>query len=58
VDIDSLEGEAEGIATVAGRKTEGSEVVAVSARLEAELTELPKKMPTIPESSSLTRAIA
>lgn len=42
VDVDRLEGELKGIATVAKRaKEEGSEVVAVSARLEAELTELP-----------------
>jgi GTP-binding protein YchF len=44
VDVDSLEGELKDIATVAGRaKVEGSEVVAVSARLEAELTELPEE---------------
>ena len=37
VDIDSLEGELKGIAIVANRaKAEGAEVVAVSARLEAE----------------------
>lgn len=41
VDVDSLEGELKGIATIARRaKTEGAEVVAVSARLEAELAEL------------------
>ena len=41
VDIDSLEGELKGIAIVANRaKAEGAEVVAVSARLEAELAEL------------------
>ncbi|GAC1475088.1 MAG: redox-regulated ATPase YchF [Ktedonobacteraceae bacterium] len=44
VNRDGLEGELKGIATVAGRaKAEGSEVVAVSARLEAELTELPEE---------------
>src|SRR5579859_4848501 len=42
VDVETLEGELKGIATVAKRaKAEGSEVVAVSARLEAELAELP-----------------
>jgi GTP-binding protein YchF len=42
VEINTLEGELQGIAAVAKRaKEEGSEVVAVSARLEAELTELP-----------------
>jgi ribosome-binding ATPase YchF (GTP1/OBG family) len=41
VQEDTLEGELKGIATVAKRaKTEGAEVVAVSARLEAELAEL------------------
>ena len=40
--IDALEDELKGIATVAKRaKTEGAEVVAVSARLEAELADLP-----------------
>src|SRR5713226_2988605 len=44
VDVDSLKGELKGIATVARRaKAEGSEVVAVSASLEAELTELPEE---------------
>src|SRR3989440_4922587 len=44
VETDSLEPELKGIATVARRaKAEGSEVVAVSARLEAELTELPEE---------------
>src|SRR5947209_3264189 len=44
VDVNTLAGELKGIATVAKRaKTEGSEVVAVSARLEAELTELPEE---------------
>src|SRR5260370_8748181 len=39
-----MEGELKGIATVAKRaKAEGSEVVAVSARLEAELAELPEE---------------
>src|SRR5690242_13640713 len=39
--VASLEGELKGIATIALRaKTEGAEVVAVSARLEAELAEL------------------
>jgi GTP-binding protein YchF len=42
VDSDTLEDELKGIAIVARRaKAEGAEVVAVSARLEAELTELP-----------------
>jgi ribosome-binding ATPase len=42
VDVAKLEGELIGIAIVAKRaKAEGSEVVAVSARLEAELAELP-----------------
>jgi GTP-binding protein YchF len=41
VQVDSLEGELKGIATVALRgKAEGAEVIAVSARLEAELAEL------------------
>src|SRR5258707_1876081 len=41
---EKLEGELNGIATVAKRaKAEGSEVVAVSARLEAELAELPEE---------------
>jgi len=41
VDINSLEGELKGIATIAKRaKAEGAEVVAVSARLEAELAKL------------------
>ncbi|MBV9229282.1 MAG: redox-regulated ATPase YchF, partial [Chloroflexi bacterium] len=41
VQVDTLEGELKGIALVAKRaKTEGAEVVAVSARLEAELAEL------------------
>jgi len=44
VDVDSLKGELKGIATVARRaKAEGSEVVAISASLEAELTELPEE---------------
>src|SRR6266849_4460296 len=44
VDVETLEGELKGIATVAKRaKAEGSEVVAVSARLEAELAELPEE---------------
>jgi ribosome-binding ATPase len=44
VDVDSLKGELKGIATVAKRaRVEGSEVVAVSASLEAELTELPEE---------------
>jgi ribosome-binding ATPase len=44
VEVDSLKGELKGIATVARRaKAEGSEVVAVSASLEAELTELPEE---------------
>ncbi len=42
--LDTLEGELKGIALVAKRaKAEGSEVVAVSARLEAELAELPEE---------------
>ena len=44
VDLATLEGELIGIAKIAQRaKAEGSEVVAVSARLEAELTELPEE---------------
>lgn len=44
VDLDTLEGELKGIATIALRtKAEGAEVVAVSARLEAELAELPEE---------------
>ncbi len=44
VEVNSLKGELKGIATVARRaKAEGSEVVAVSASLEAELTELPEE---------------
>src|SRR6266581_411070 len=44
IDVEKLEGELIGIAKVAQRaKAEGSEVVAVSARLEAELTELPEE---------------
>ncbi len=44
VDVSTLEGELKGIATIAKRaKAEGSEVVAVSARLEAELAELPEE---------------
>src|SRR5438477_10826378 len=44
VDVHTLEGELVGIAAVAKRgKVEGAEVVAVSARLEAELTELPEE---------------
>ncbi|TMB87404.1 MAG: redox-regulated ATPase YchF [Chloroflexi bacterium] len=44
VDVNTLEGELVGIAAVAKRgKVEGAEVVAVSARLEAELTELPEE---------------
>src|SRR5256886_9571822 len=44
VDVEKLEGELIGIAKVAKRaKAESSEVVAVSARLEAELTELPQE---------------
>jgi ribosome-binding ATPase YchF (GTP1/OBG family) len=42
--MDTLEGELKGIATIAKRgKAEKAEVVAVSARLEAELTELPEE---------------
>src|SRR5207248_8180244 len=44
VDNSSLESELKSIATVARRaQTENAEVVAVSARLEAELTELPRE---------------
>src|SRR5260370_4502624 len=44
VDVETLEGELKGIATVAKRaKAEGSEVGAVSAPLEAELAELPEE---------------
>jgi len=44
VDVNTLEGELIGIAAVAKRgKAEGARVVAVSARLEAELTELPEE---------------
>src|SRR2546421_9514823 len=44
IDESQLEGELKGIATIAKRaQSEGSEVVAVSARLEAELTELPEE---------------
>src|SRR5436190_6738151 len=44
VESESLEPELKGIVTVARRaNAEGSEVVAVSARLEAELTELPEE---------------
>ncbi|MDQ6662324.1 MAG: redox-regulated ATPase YchF [Chloroflexota bacterium] len=44
VNVDRLEGELKGIATIAKRaKAEGAEVVAVSARLEAELAELPEE---------------
>src|SRR5712691_5435917 len=44
VNVDTLEGELKGIATIAKRgKAEGSEVVAVSAKLEAELAELPEE---------------
>src|SRR5881398_121692 len=44
VDVNTLEGELIGIAAVAKRgKAEGAEVVAVSARLEAELIELPEE---------------
>jgi len=44
VDVSTLEGELQGIATVAMRaRAEGAEVVAVSARLEAELAELPEE---------------
>jgi hypothetical protein len=44
IQIGTLESELKGIATVAKRaKAEGAEVVAVSARLEAELAELPEE---------------
>lgn len=44
VDVATLEGELKGIATIARRaRAESSEVVAVSARLEAELAELPEE---------------
>ncbi len=44
VDLSTLEGELKGIATIALRaKAEEAEAVAVSARLEAELTELPEE---------------
>ena len=44
VDLSTLESELQGIATIAKRaRVEGSEVVAVSARLEAELAELPEE---------------
>ena len=44
VQLEALAGELRGIATVAKRaKEEGAEVVAVSARLEAELAELPEE---------------
>ncbi len=44
VQLDALAGELQGIARVAQRaKAEGAEVVAVSARLEAELAELPEE---------------
>ena len=44
IDSTTLEGELKGIAIVAQRaKAEGAEVVAVSARLEAELSELPEE---------------
>ncbi len=44
VDVNTLESELQGIVAVARRaKEEGSEVVAVSARLESELTELPEE---------------
>jgi GTP-binding protein YchF len=43
VDVATQEGELRGIATIAKRaRAEGAEVVAVSARLEAELAELPE----------------
>lgn len=43
---DTLEGELKGVATVAKRaKAEKAEAVAVSARLEAELAELRRRMP-------------
>ena len=44
VDVATLEGELKGIVTVAKRaRDEGAEIVAVSARLEAELAELPEE---------------
>ncbi len=44
VDLDKQEGELRGIAIIAKRgKAEGAEVAAVSARLEAELAELPEE---------------
>src|SRR5439155_23538754 len=44
VDLSTLESELQVIATIAKRaRAEGSEVVAVSARLEAELAELPEE---------------
>jgi len=44
VDVNTLESELQGIVAVARRaKEEGSEVVAVSARLESELTDLPEE---------------
>src|SRR2546430_569004 len=44
VDVNTLEGELIGIAVIAKRgKAEGAEVVAVSARLQADLTELPEE---------------
>jgi ribosome-binding ATPase YchF (GTP1/OBG family) len=44
VDVENLRDELKGIARVAQRaRTEGSEVVAVTARLEAELVELPEE---------------
>src|SRR3989441_6209304 len=44
VDVATLQGELKGIAIIAQRaKAEGSEVVAVSARLESELVELPEE---------------
>src|SRR6266849_3098086 len=44
IDIATQEGEMKGISTIALRaRAEGSEVVAVSARLEAELAELPEE---------------
>jgi GTP-binding protein YchF len=44
IDLEQQEGELRGIATIAMRgKEEGAEVIAVSARLEAELAELPEE---------------
>lgn len=44
VQVDTLEGELKGIVTIAKRaKAEGAEIAAVSARLEAELAELPEE---------------